>query len=91
MSRLKINVEKRSVTLNEQELQLTNAEFDILTFFMNHPDRALSKKEINESIWKGNYWANCAWNCSHWVCATGVCSYFLVKKRIRLLHFSVIT
>ncbi|MFJ8066708.1 response regulator transcription factor [Psychrobacillus sp. NPDC096426] len=53
-----INMEKRSVTLNEKELQLTNAEFDILTFFMNNPERALSKKEIYESIWKGTYYGD---------------------------------
>jgi DNA-binding response OmpR family regulator len=55
---LKINVEKRSVTLLEKELQLTNAEFDILTFFMNNPERALSKKEIYESAWKGTYYGD---------------------------------
>ena len=55
---LKINMEKRSVTLNEIELQVTNAEFDILIFFMNNPERALSKKEIYESIWKGTYYGD---------------------------------
>lgn len=55
---LKINVEKRSVTLLEKELQLTNAEFDILTFFMNNPERALSKKEIYESAWQGTYYGD---------------------------------
>ena len=55
---LKMNTEKRSVTLKEKVLQLTNAEFDILTFFMNHPERALSKKEIYESIWKGTYYGD---------------------------------
>ena len=55
---LKMNTEKRSVTLKEKELQLTNAEFDILTFFMNNPERALSKKEIYESIWKGTYYGD---------------------------------
>ncbi|MEH7382248.1 response regulator transcription factor [Bacillus sp. JJ1533] len=55
---LKMNTEKRSVTLKEEELQLTNAEFDILIFFMNNPERALSKKEIYESIWKGTYYGD---------------------------------
>jgi DNA-binding response OmpR family regulator len=55
---LKMNTEKRSVTLKEKVLQLTNAEFDILTFFMNNPERALSKKEIYESIWKGTYYGD---------------------------------
>lgn len=55
---LKLNIEKRSVTLNGEELQLTNAEFDILTFFLNNPERALSKKEIYESIWTGTYYGD---------------------------------
>lgn len=55
---LKLNTEKRSVTLNGKELQLTNAEFDIFIFFMNNPERALSKKEIYESVWKGTYYGD---------------------------------
>ncbi|MGD6942866.1 response regulator transcription factor [Cytobacillus gottheilii] len=55
---LKIHTEKRLVTLNEKEMQLTNAEFDLLTFFVNNPERALSKKEIYESIWKGTYYGD---------------------------------
>ncbi|WP_245985530.1 response regulator transcription factor [Oceanobacillus bengalensis] len=55
---LKMNIEKRSVTLNERGLQLTNAEFDILVFFINNPERALSKKEIYESIWTGTYYGD---------------------------------
>ncbi|WP_080848125.1 response regulator transcription factor [Cytobacillus gottheilii] len=55
---LKIHTEKRSVNLNEKELHLTNAEFDLLTFFVNNPERALSKKEIYESIWKGTYYGD---------------------------------
>ncbi|WP_407272520.1 response regulator transcription factor [Radiobacillus sp. PE A8.2] len=52
------NMDKRFVTINGIELQLTNAEFDILTFFMDNPERALSKKEIYESIWKGTYYGD---------------------------------
>ncbi|WP_449536392.1 response regulator transcription factor [Ferdinandcohnia sp. Marseille-Q9671] len=55
---LVMNTEKRSVMLKGNELQLTNAEFDILTFFMNNPERAVSKKEIYESIWKGTYYGD---------------------------------
>ena len=55
---LKINTEKWSITLKGIELQLTNAEFDILAFFVKNPERALSKKEIYESIWKGTYYGD---------------------------------
>ncbi|MFD1169948.1 response regulator transcription factor [Oceanobacillus caeni] len=52
---LKINSERRSVSLAENELKLTNAEFDILSIFISYPERAFSKREIYERIWKGTY------------------------------------
>lgn len=52
---LKINPEKRLVSLERNELQLTNAEFDILSLFISHPERAFSKREIYERTWKGTY------------------------------------
>lgn len=55
---LTLNSEKRSVSLNGRELQLTNAEFDILTFFVKNPERALSKREIYENTWKGTYFGD---------------------------------
>ena len=56
--KLTINTEKLSVSLDQQELQLTNAEFDILSLFMHNPERAFSKKDIYESIWKGTYFGD---------------------------------
>lgn len=55
---LKINPEKRAVTLEDNELQLTNAEFDILSFFVSNPEHAFSKREIYERIWKGPYFGD---------------------------------
>lgn len=52
---LKINREKRVITLNTETLYLTNAEYDILDLLINHPERAFSKQEIYEKIWKGTY------------------------------------
>ncbi|WP_010529334.1 response regulator transcription factor [Lentibacillus jeotgali] len=52
---LKINAEKLTVSLEKHDLQLTNAEFDILSLFVSHPERAFSKREIYERIWKGTY------------------------------------
>lgn len=48
--KLTMNTEKLSVSLDQQELQLTNAEFDILSLFMRNPERAFSKKDIYERI-----------------------------------------
>jgi len=52
---LKVNSEKLTVSLENNELQLTNAEFDILFLFVSHPERAFSKREIYERTWKGTY------------------------------------
>lgn len=52
---IKINLDEHSVTLNDQELLLTNAEFDILALLASHPERAFSKQEIYEKIWKDTY------------------------------------
>jgi DNA-binding response OmpR family regulator len=41
--------------LENKAMQLTNAEFDMLSLFVSHPEHAFSKKEIYERIWKGTY------------------------------------
>ncbi|PIC62989.1 DNA-binding response regulator [Sporosarcina sp. P13] len=56
--KLTMHTEKLTVSLDEQELQLTNAEFDILSLLMRNPERAFSKKDIYESIWKGTYYGD---------------------------------
>lgn len=55
---LNINTGKLSVSLDNNALQLTNAEFDILSLFVSNPEHAFSKKEIYESIWKGTYFGD---------------------------------
>jgi len=52
---LKINPESQTVSLENKELQLTKAEFDILSLFISHPERAFSKRKIYEEIWTGPY------------------------------------
>lgn len=52
---LKINSNRQTVLLKDIELQLTNAEFEILSLFVSHPERAFSKKKIYEEIWTGPY------------------------------------
>lgn len=52
---IKVHPEKRTVTLENRELLLTNAEFDILSLLVSYPERAFSKREIYEKVWKGTY------------------------------------
>ena len=56
--KLTMNTEKLSVSLDQHELQLTNAEFDILSLFMRNPEQVFSKKNIYERIWKGTYFGD---------------------------------
>ncbi|WOV89255.1 response regulator transcription factor [Sporosarcina oncorhynchi] len=55
---LQLHTEKRSVCLSGHMLQMTNAEFDILLVLMRQPERAFSKREIYESIWKDTYYGD---------------------------------
>lgn len=52
---LKINPESQTVSLENNELRLTKAEFDILSLFISYPERAFSKRKIYEEIWTGPY------------------------------------
>lgn len=52
---LRIDHDKRQTTVDQQQLQLTNAEFDILQLLVQRPEHAFTKREIYEAIWKGAY------------------------------------
>lgn len=52
---LSINPDKHTVSLKNEILHVTNAEFDMLYLLISHPERAFSKREIYERIWQGTY------------------------------------
>lgn len=52
---LALDLDKLEATIDGASLHLTNAEFDILALFLQHPEHAFSKKEIYEKIWQGTY------------------------------------
>lgn len=49
---LEINAFSRRVLLNGKEVELRLKEFDVLLYLAQHMDRAVTKKEIYEEIWK---------------------------------------
>lgn len=49
---LRIDRTARRVTINDNEILLTNKEFDLLTCFAESPDKIFSKSELFEKIWK---------------------------------------
>jgi DNA-binding response OmpR family regulator len=54
LGNVSINIEERSVLVNDQSIDLNRKEFDILVFFMTNKSRIVSKSAIAENIW-GDY------------------------------------
>jgi DNA-binding response OmpR family regulator len=45
----------RKVTRGGEEVQLTGKEFNLLEFFMRHPDEILSREVLSERVWNETY------------------------------------
>ncbi|MFI1773683.1 response regulator transcription factor [Thalassobellus citreus] len=54
LENVKINIEERSVLINNERVELNRKEFDILVFFGMNKSRIVSKSAIAENIW-GDY------------------------------------
>ncbi len=48
---LRIDRNEKVCYIDDIEVQLTRTEFDILLFFMTHPNRIYSREEIIEHVW----------------------------------------
>ena len=48
---VEVDLTRRVVTRNGEELKLTRAEYNLLTYFLQNPDRALSRDVILNSVW----------------------------------------
>src|ERR1700691_2592214 len=48
---VEINLDRRVVTRRDQEVRFTPAEYNLLTFFLQNPDRPLSRDMILNSVW----------------------------------------
>jgi DNA-binding response OmpR family regulator len=48
---VEVNPERRIVTKKGLEVKFTPAEYNLLTFFLHNPDRALSRDLILNSVW----------------------------------------
>ena len=53
-NQITIDTAKRVVLVNNQEVEFTRSEFDILLFFFSNPGRVLTKETIAEHIWGDN-------------------------------------
>ena len=48
---VEVDLERRVVTRAGEELKITPAEYNLLTYFLNHPDRPLSRDLLLNAVW----------------------------------------
>jgi DNA-binding response OmpR family regulator len=50
-SNVTVNLDRATVLRDGKKVTLTAAEFELLTFFLQNPDKALTRDMILESVW----------------------------------------
>jgi DNA-binding response OmpR family regulator len=58
MGDIEIDLERRVVALGSEEIKLTPAEYNLLAFFLHHPDRPLTRDMILNSVWGYSFMSN---------------------------------
>jgi len=53
-----INITKREIKTNDGMIDLTNKEFELLSFFIKNPNKAFSREEILKHVWGDNYYGS---------------------------------
>jgi DNA-binding response OmpR family regulator len=48
---VQVDLDRRVVTRQGEEIKMTRAEYNLLTFFLQNPDRALTRDVILNSVW----------------------------------------
>jgi len=57
-SEVEIDLERRVVTKRGEELKLTPAEYNLLAYFLQNPDRPLTRDMILNSVWGYEFFPN---------------------------------
>ncbi len=52
---VELDLEARRATVDGRALELTSREFDLLAFFLTHPDRVFSREQLMEAVWGSRY------------------------------------
>lgn len=53
---LQLNPVSRRVTVKEKEIALTNYEYDILSVFLENPEKVFTREALYEKVWKNGYY-----------------------------------
>jgi two-component system, OmpR family, phosphate regulon response regulator PhoB len=51
MGTIRLNPETRQVTIDNQPINLTQLEFDLLRFFMTHPEKVKTREQLLKDVW----------------------------------------
>ncbi len=52
---VELDLEARKATAGGNTLELTSREFDLLAWFVTHPDRVFSREQLMEAVWGSRY------------------------------------
>jgi len=52
---ISLDLDARRASVNDLELELTGREYDLLAFFVTHPDRVFSREQLMEAVWGSRY------------------------------------
>jgi two-component system alkaline phosphatase synthesis response regulator PhoP len=52
---VEVDLEARRATAGGKILELTSREFDLLSFFVTHPDRVHSREQLMQAVWGSRY------------------------------------
>ena len=55
---LKVDVDGRNVSIDDEKLPLTPKEFDLLVFLIKHKNQALSRDVLLDKVWNYNYFGD---------------------------------
>jgi two-component system, OmpR family, KDP operon response regulator KdpE len=51
----RVDLGSRSVTVREEEIHLTPKEYELLLYFIRHPDKVLTHRVVLGALWGGDY------------------------------------
>jgi DNA-binding response OmpR family regulator len=52
---LQLDLDARRASADGRALELTGREYDLLAFFVTHPDRVFSREQLMEAVWGSRY------------------------------------
>jgi DNA-binding response OmpR family regulator len=52
---IELDLDARRATVQGRPLELTSREFDLLAWFVTHPDRVFSREQLMEAVWGSRY------------------------------------